>query len=480
MATVGGGSTSPPGVPDARLLAAAGAALGLGGLLLLVLILGVGIAGGTTITPSTDTSGRACAAAPCAVVGWDPGNIISDQVFFNPTAMSEPQVRAFITTQGADCHTRYCLPNVTVTAPPITGNRYCRQYPGGADLDAAALIVGLAVACGINPQVLLVTLQKESQLLTRTDPTPDSYTAAFGWNCPDTGPNSTADCDPSAAGLVNQAVGVATQFARYRTDPDRYPYRAGRTATIPFNVPGSGCGGAPVTIANTATAALYNYTPYQPNQAAITNYPGSGDRCSSYGNRNFFYLFQQYFGPTGGGTPTVPVPIGVAGTVVTLPAGPDVDPRVAGAVITTPTVAVARGIAAGLALVGTPYVWGGGTDGGPPDQGCARGGGALNSCHGVVGLDCSGLTAYILAQAGYRIPTNSIGQRTAGTDIPRAAGRPGDIIGYPGHVALYLGVVNGASYLLEAPQPGEHIRVRAAYWTNHGGLADPVLHRYWT
>ena len=467
----------------ARLAAAAGTAVGLGGLLLLVLILGVGIAGGATITPSTDTSGGACAAPPCPAPGWDPGNIISDQVFFNPTAMSEPQVRAFITTQGADCHTLYCLHTVTVTAPPIAGNRYCQPYPGGTDVDVAALIVGLSLSCGVNPQVLLVTLQRESQLLTRTDPTPASYTAAFGWNCPDTGPGGTADCDPGAAGLVNQAVGVATQFARYRTDPDRYPYRAGQTATIPFNLPGSGCGGAAVTIANTATAALYNYTPYQPNQAAITNYPGSGDRCSSYGNRNFFYLFQQYFGPTGGGTPTtptIPVPIDVAGTAVTLPRGPDVDPRVAGAVITAPTAAVARGIAAGLALVGTPYVWGGGTDGGPPDQGCARGGGALNSCHGTVGLDCSGLTAYILNQAGHRIPTNSAGQRTAGTGVPRAAGRPGDIIGYPGHVALYLGVINGTGYLLEAPQPGENIRIRAAYWTNHGGPADPMLHRYWT
>ena len=65
----------------------------------------------------------------------------------------------------------------------------------------------------------------------------------------------------------------------------------------------SGCGSGPVTIKNLATASLYTYTPYQPNAAALAAYPGAGDRCSTYGNRNFFRLFQKYFGDTGGGVP---------------------------------------------------------------------------------------------------------------------------------------------------------------------------------
>src|SRR6476620_8338597 len=43
-------------------------------------------------------------------------------------------------------------------------------------------------ACGINPQVMLTTLQKESQGLTRTDVTDSSCAAAWGWYRPDTGP----------------------------------------------------------------------------------------------------------------------------------------------------------------------------------------------------------------------------------------------------------------------------------------------------
>ena len=61
-----------------------------------------------------------------------------------------------------------------------------------------------------------------------------------------------------------------------------------------------------VYIENWATAALYIYTPYRPNQAALNAQWGLGDGCSSYGNRNFFMLYSSWFGsPTlSAGTPT--------------------------------------------------------------------------------------------------------------------------------------------------------------------------------
>ena len=142
---------------------------------------------------------------------------------------------------------------------------------------------------------------------------------------------------------------------------------------------------------------------------------------------------------------------------------------------------MARGLAAGFAAVGLPYVYGGGTDGGGPDQGCSRAGGTSNSCQGITGFDCSGLTAYVLKQAGFTIPTNSSGQRTGGGQlIPRSSGLPGDIIGYQGHVAIYLGFIGNQDYLLEAPEPGKDVHIRAAYWSNEGQPADPDLYRYWS
>ncbi len=53
-----------------------------------------------------------------------------------------------------------------------------------------------------------------------------------------------------------------------------------------------------VNIVNLATAALYDYTPYQPNAAALAAGYGTGDSCSSYGNRNFYLYFNDWFGTT--------------------------------------------------------------------------------------------------------------------------------------------------------------------------------------
>lgn len=233
---------------------------------------------------------------------------------------------------------------------------------GGSDESAAVVIGKVSRACGVNPQVMLVTLQKESGLLTRGEVTAPTSAAAWGWpwgwpwgwHCPDTGPEGSANCDPAYSGFFVQAYGMAKQWSRYRNDPERYHYQSGQTAEILWNVAESGCGSAPVTIRNTATASLYNYTPYQPNAASMAGYPGPGDRCSSYGNRNFFFLFNKYFGSTGGGPAGAVV---VAGVTLTVPDNRFVDPAIAGRTITAPTAAVAAGLAAGLSTLGLPYVW---------------------------------------------------------------------------------------------------------------------------
>jgi cell wall-associated NlpC family hydrolase len=363
-----------------------------------------------------------------------------------------------------------------VTTPDVPADQYCNAYTGGTDELVSAVIAKVSVACGINPQVMLVTLQKESALLSKSNVGPESYNAAWGWHCPDSGPGGSANCDPQHAGFFNQAFGMAKQWSRYRVDPGKYHYQAGETETILWNVAESGCGGSTVQIKNTATASLYNYTPYQPNAAALASYPGVGDRCSAYGNRNFFFLFQKYFGVTGGG---VSASIAVNGVNVTIPNSRSVAPEVRGATVVAPNEAVAKGLAAGFAAIDLPYVWGGGTNGGQADQGCSRGGGSKNSCAGTVGFDCSGLTAYVLTQSGFAIGTNSGSQRAGGVSVGWNQAVAGDIIGYSGHVAVYLGKFNGVDYLLEAPDVGRFIQIRPVYRQNNGTSADSVMHRYW-
>jgi cell wall-associated NlpC family hydrolase len=55
------------------------------------------------------------------------------------------------------------------------------------------------------------------------------------------------------------------------------------------------------------------------------------------------------------------------------------------------------------------------------------------------GADCSGFTMSVYKAFGYSIPRTSTAQRSVGTEVSYSEAQPGDIICYPGHVALYIG-----------------------------------------
>jgi hypothetical protein len=144
----------------------------------------------------------------------------------------------------------------------------------------------------INPEVLIVLLQKEQALVSDDWPWSTQYRSATGYGCPDTAP-----CDSQYYGFYNQISNAAWQFNYYASHPTYYNYQAGRNNYIQYN-PNSNCGGSTIYIQNQATAGLYIYTPYQPNAAALNNLYGTGDSCSAYGNRNFWRLFNDWFGNT--------------------------------------------------------------------------------------------------------------------------------------------------------------------------------------
>ena len=55
------------------------------------------------------------------------------------------------------------------------------------------------------------------------------------------------------------------------------------------------------------------------------------------------------------------------------------------------------------------------------------------------GADCSGFVQAVYKQYGYSLPRNSTAQRSAGREVSYSEAKPGDIICYAGHVAIYLG-----------------------------------------
>jgi hypothetical protein len=230
---------------------------------------------------------------------FDPGRIISDSVFYASGSLSVDQTQAFLNSQVSACRSGYtCLKDYGQATPNIGADRYCRGYSGSGRDSAAAIIVKAAVSCGISPKVLLVLLQKEQSLVTDTWPTPRQYEAATGFSCPDTAP-----CDPNYSGFAYQVYYGARQFQVYAQNPGSFNYHAGANNSILYH-PNRACGSTNIFIQNQATASLYIYTPYTPNAAAMANLYGTGDSCSSYGNRNFWRIYTDWFGSTISGLDT--------------------------------------------------------------------------------------------------------------------------------------------------------------------------------
>ena len=228
---------------------------------------------------------------------FDPGLIISDELFYDGQAMSAGEIQSVLDTKIGPCANGKCLNVATlpVESRPAqtsarTGALICAAIQGG-NLRVSELIYRVQVACSISAKVILVTLQKEQGLVTSRAPSDFALRAAMGMGCPDTAP-----CSSAFAGLATQIITGSAQLMTYK---------AGRFARQPgvHNIlfhPDAACGATSVNIRNFATAALYNYTPYQPNAASLANPYRVGDSCSSYGNRNFWLYYTDWFGSTTG------------------------------------------------------------------------------------------------------------------------------------------------------------------------------------
>jgi putative cell wall-binding protein len=224
---------------------------------------------------------------------FTPGMIISDAAFYNGSAMTQAQIQSFLASKGASCTASNCLRSYKLTTSTIAAGSYgAKAYQGASNETAAAIIYKVQVACGVSAKVLLVTLEKEQGLVTTAKaPTTYMLTNAMGYGCPD-----STGCGDSYPGLFKQLYYAARQFQIYRLYPQDFNFAAGRTSNIAYS-PSSSCGTQRVTVANAATAALYDYTPYVPNSAALSNLYGVGNSCSAYGNRNFWVDYNQWFGP---------------------------------------------------------------------------------------------------------------------------------------------------------------------------------------
>ncbi|MCR2051406.1 hemagglutinin [Actinomyces bowdenii] len=247
--------------------------------------------------PQGQSTSAAVFTEPAAVApdptGFEAASIIDDEVFYDSQAMTRAEVEEFISQVNEGCMPGLdgtpCLAQATFDVEPREATSFC---PGQIDqqqgASAGRVIWEVAQSCDINPQVLLVLIQKEQGLLTASGATLTArdYEAAAGYGCPD-----GAACDTQWSGFVAQLYGAASQYQRYRLDPGAYDVQAEVPTQVAYS-PEARCGSAELTVVNQATAALYNYTPYQPNEAAASG----GDGCTAWGNWNFYGYFRVFFG----------------------------------------------------------------------------------------------------------------------------------------------------------------------------------------
>ncbi len=245
---------------------------------------------------------------------WRAGHIIDDGIFYRISDLSPSSIQNFLNSKVSSCDTwgtqpyagttraQYaasrgystpftCLKDYSMNIQGKSANGYCSSIGSGLK-SSAQIIYEVSNACGIDAKSLIVMLEKEQGLVSDDWPWSIQYRSAMGYGCPDTAP-----CDAEYYGFFNQVYNAARQFKVYVANSGSYRHKPYQNNSIYWS-PNLSCGSSTIYIENRATAGLYNYTPYQPNQAALNNLYGTGDSCSAYGNRNFWRLYNDWFGDT--------------------------------------------------------------------------------------------------------------------------------------------------------------------------------------
>jgi hypothetical protein len=234
--------------------------------------------------------------------GFNPNNLIEDKVFSDTQTFGGPEgIQRFLETKDsvlANTNPDFLARLKEPTIPMLKQALEDPEPSLGRLRTAAELIWDASRQSGLNPQVILVTLNKEQGLITaRTDVNdPDLQRAldhSLGFACPDSGgcgnlfPGFYYQLFGNLDSSNNRYLGMAKSLMKSFNVPNgRGPSVNGQIAHVGDTVSIENTTGAPnnaapsqmVTIANRATAALYRYTPHVFN-----------------GNYNFWRFFAAWF-----------------------------------------------------------------------------------------------------------------------------------------------------------------------------------------
>ncbi len=206
-------------------------------------------------------------AYSAADAAFDPNNIVPESFMSATGTMSEAQIQSFLQQQGS-----YLAHYTETSHTPVGPADNIDPY----GWSAAHVIWEAASWYGINPQVILATLQKEQGLITNPSPPSWALDYAMGYGCPDSG-----GC--SYPGFSHQVDYGTWQLDYNMVHADQHdssvaPYLTGNTVSIDATS---------IFLSTGATASLYRYTPHL------------------QGNQNFYNICVRWFGL---GAPPPPPP----------------------------------------------------------------------------------------------------------------------------------------------------------------------------
>ena len=243
-----------------------------------------------------------------ASAAFNSSNLMDDVVFNNSSSMSGPGIDSWLNTNFPQS----CIStNNGFSSPQPTGYTPSSGFTYGSNVSAGTVIYDAAHVYGLNPEVILATLEKESSVVSGSASYGCQYiNTSMGYGCLD---NSACPVDPATESGFSKQVIHATWLLRYAEqrsegnvswdvqvtnfpnsgdvwdnsdDPQSCysgPMTQGTFSVCPNSSPSYYDGldtidSQSVYIGSGATAALYDYTPH------------------FSGNENFDNIFLSWFG----------------------------------------------------------------------------------------------------------------------------------------------------------------------------------------